>query len=360
MEIKYKNALIIGDIHFGVKNFNIDILNTQLKYFNEVVIPIVNQYNIDCIIQLGDLFDNRKIIDINFLYELSVGFKGVLEKIPDVKWLNIVGNHDTYFKNTNKINSVSLLKKIISLDNFIVVNELTEVNINGVKTALVPWITDDNEDMLKKISKYKVCFGHFEINDFIMTPGVKCSKGIDKAVFKKTHIISGHFHTPSTDSNIDFVGTPYQINWNDSGNVNFVTVYDGVTFHKIENTYSTKFIKIIYDSRKGKPYNIENVNLHLEDLVKLINTNNVYKVIIEYNEDKSYEELAYYMKQSGCSYEIINNTIFNELNILNKNDNDDRKYSAVELLVKKIEEVKPELTTLMLEILNDIKNVESN
>ena len=51
----------------------------------------------------------------------------------------LVGNHDTYYKNTNDVNS---LQELVS-ENMIIskyTRKVTEVNFDGCKILFVPWI----------------------------------------------------------------------------------------------------------------------------------------------------------------------------------------------------------------------------
>ena len=54
---------------------------------------------------MGDAFDNRKNIDY---WSLDWAKENVYDKFEKlgVKVWQLVGNHDVYYKNTNKINSI--------------------------------------------------------------------------------------------------------------------------------------------------------------------------------------------------------------------------------------------------------------
>ena len=56
----------------------------------------------------------------------------------------IVGNHDVYYKNTNEVNAVDSLLE--SYDNVARHSSPTEIDIDGFKTLLLPWICQDNYD----------------------------------------------------------------------------------------------------------------------------------------------------------------------------------------------------------------------
>ena len=73
--------------------------------------------------------------------------------------------------------------------------------------------------MIRRVNP-DICFGHFEINQFQLTPGHIETNGLPRNIFlantKLTY--SGHLHIISTWKNITYVGCPYQLNWNDYGN----------------------------------------------------------------------------------------------------------------------------------------------
>ncbi len=101
------NIAIINDTHFGIRNDSVYFLDKCLNYFESVFFPYIADNNITEIIHLGDFFDRRKYINFNTLTQVRKRF---LEKIPNsVNFRIIIGNHDTYYKNTNEINSLKEL-----------------------------------------------------------------------------------------------------------------------------------------------------------------------------------------------------------------------------------------------------------
>jgi metallophosphoesterase superfamily enzyme len=84
--------------------FKIILSNSIIMFF----FPTLEQYGIDTIIHMGDAFDSRKSIDF---VGLDWTRKVVLEPLLKYNVHLITGNHDVYFKNSNKINSPELLLK---------------------------------------------------------------------------------------------------------------------------------------------------------------------------------------------------------------------------------------------------------
>jgi hypothetical protein len=116
----------------------------------------------------------------------------------------------------------------------------------------MPWICDENEkeifESIKK-SKAQICFGHFEIAGFEMDKGNVCDHGLDKKALNKYDIVlSGHFHHKSSDGNITYVGTPYEMTWSDYNDPKGFHIFDTETreLEFVKNPYAM-FNKVVYD-----------------------------------------------------------------------------------------------------------------
>ena len=207
---------LLGDVHFGARNDSIHFHDFFKKFYSQVFFPYLKEHNITTVIQLGDVFDRRKYINFQSLKLCRSYFFEPLAEIG-VKCHIIIGNHDTYFKNTNEVNSLNLLLNEYS--NIEVHETPTSVAFEDYNALLVPWICQDNEkECLDAIdtSTADVIIGHFEIAGFEMYRGAVCDEGLDMNMFNKHPLVlSGHFHHKSTHKNIQYLGTPYEITWSD-------------------------------------------------------------------------------------------------------------------------------------------------
>jgi hypothetical protein len=100
-----------------------------------------------------------------------------------------------------------------------------------------------------KESKSQICFGHFEIAGFEMDRGNVCDVGLDKQMLSKYDIVlTGHFHHKSTNGNITYVGTPYEMTWADYNDQKGFHIFDTETreLNFVKNPFSM-FQKILYD-----------------------------------------------------------------------------------------------------------------
>lgn len=238
---------LIADQHFGVRNDNPVFLNNQKKFYENIFFPTLKEEGCKNIIDLGDSFDKRKAVDFRTLSEAKEMY---FDPCKEYSLYSIVGNHNTYYKNTNDINSCELL--LSQYDNVTLVeDEPMEIDFGGVSFILCPWICKENyEKCMSALSDTNASFllGHFEINGFEMSKGFLCKSGFDKELFSSfEQVYSGHFHIPSKKGNIEYLGAPYQMDWNDYGGKRGFYIFDTETRDKVfhENPYHL-FHKIEY------------------------------------------------------------------------------------------------------------------
>lgn len=266
---------LLGDTHFGARNDNHHFHSFFAKFYNEVFFPYLEQNNITTIVQLGDVFDRRKYINFQSLKSCREYFFEPL-KAGRYKTHVIIGNHDTYYKNTNEVNSLTLLLK--EYNNINVHVDPSEVEFEDCKFLFVPWICQDNEAQCLeaiKNTKADVVVGHFEISGFEMYKGSVCDEGLNSEVFNNLPlVVSGHFHHKSTSKNISYLGTPYEITWSDYNDQKGFHIFDTdtkeLTF--VPNPF-TMFHKVHYDDMNKELKEVINVNF---DELK----NTIVKVVV--------------------------------------------------------------------------------
>ena len=102
------NIAIIGDTHFGARNDNVNFSEYFYKFYEEQFFPYLKENNIKHCIHLGDIMDRRKYVSYRTVKEFREKFIQPFIDL-EVELHILVGNHDTYFKNTNEVNSVTEL-----------------------------------------------------------------------------------------------------------------------------------------------------------------------------------------------------------------------------------------------------------
>ena len=160
----------------------------------------------------------------------------------------LVGNHDAYYKNTNSVNSPSLLLQNYS--NIKTYSDPEVIKIGNLNVLLIPWICADNEEKtlrLIKNSGCKVAMGHLELNGFQAHRGHIMDDGMDSIVFDNfTKVFSGHYHTRSNNGTVFYLGNPYEIFWNDVNDTRGFHIFDTETLEHTPVNNPYKMYCIIY------------------------------------------------------------------------------------------------------------------
>lgn len=275
---------IFSDVHFCASKSNQYFLESQLKFFREVLIPYCVENEITTLFCLGDFFDNRQHLNIKVNTEVFNLFKE-LSKF-DIHML--VGNHDTYYKTSTETNSLKFLSEF---KNVKVYEQTTEITFDNRNFCFVPWITDDSKFVSYGESlprKFDAAFGHFEIKGFLLNSRTTCESGFspNEVIKLSDKVFSGHFHTRSKreygNSVIEYIGNIVHLNRNDVDQDKGFIVLDTETMkHEyINNDISMKFKRVYFPNRfdkkditgniidvqvdKKQKYNDEDLRLYLE------------------------------------------------------------------------------------------------
>ena len=277
---------IVTDMHIGVRGDSKIFADHQERFFKEIFFPYLDEHNIKVILDLGDTFDNRKGIDLGAWHRIKTQYYDTLETMG-INVHMIVGNHTAYYKNTNKINTPELL--LGEYNNINIYSEITDIEVEGLKITMVPWVNSENRDKVMKHlneTDSRVVMGHLELNGFIAHPGHVFSGGADASLFKNFEkVFSGHFHHRSKKGNIEYLGNPYELYWNDYNEKRGFNLLDPKTLDVafIQNPYKM-FRKIFYNDLKND-YKIFNVQEYKDSYIKIIveeRTNNrIFEQLVE-------------------------------------------------------------------------------
>lgn len=267
---------LITDTHFGARNDSQIFSDYFALFYSEIFFPTLKQHNIDTVIHCGDVFDRRKYINFKSLYDCKKYFFEPLRQ-NNIKCYMIAGNHDTFYKSTNKVNAVDLLLQ--EYDNIKVYYEPCEVNIGDTEMLMLPWICSDNyQDSMNAINgtKCSLIFSHLELNGFEVYKGQMCHDGMDPKIFDRFDIVvSGHFHHKSDNGTVYYLGNPYQLFWGDYKDTRGFHIFD---------TNTREFEYIINDNEMFMKYYYDDSNMQIGD-IDLINfdvyKNKYVKVVVE-------------------------------------------------------------------------------
>jgi hypothetical protein len=243
---------ILNDTHCGIRNSSDVFLDNAEKFYSDVLFPYLLEHNIKHIVHLGDYYDNRKFVNFRALNRNRHHF---LKPLRDygITMDIICGNHDTFYKNTNDLNS---LKELLGhyMNEINIIHEPMVQCYDGFKMGLVPWISAANEKQsLDFIANAKCDWlaGHFEISGYEMMKGIKNEHGLNPELFKRFEaVLSGHFHTKSNQNNITYLGSQMEFFWNDAHDKKYFHILDTETreLEAVRNPH-TLFHRITYDDR---------------------------------------------------------------------------------------------------------------
>ena len=177
---------ILNDTHFGVRNDSEAFRDYQLKFFNDIFFPYLKEHNIKTLVHLGDVVDRRKFIN----FETATTFK---RYFWDRLWKEkidthiIIGNHDTYFKNTNTVNAIdNLYTSFDGKNEPWIYTRPKIVTFDGMDILFMPWICDDTKEEsthLLDTAPVEIVMGHLEVKGVEMQNGFINEFGNDKKDF---------------------------------------------------------------------------------------------------------------------------------------------------------------------------------
>ena len=285
---------LINDTHWGARNDSPAFIDYFNRFYDEVFFPYLQENNIKTIIHLGDVVDRRKFINHNTAHNFKLKFWNRIDEL-NLDTHIIIGNHDTYYKNTNEINALQNLN--ISKNAKVYTSSQT-INFDGLDILFLPWICDTNkEDTLYNIDNTtaQIVMGHLEIKGFEMHKGHLNEQGLEKDLFKRFEkVLSGHFHKKSDDGHIYYLGCPYQIMWSDYNCPKGFHIFDTQTreLTRIPNPL-IMFKKFVYND-KGEDYSKKDLSEYENTFVKLFISNKTDTDMFDKLLDRFHNEINAY------------------------------------------------------------------
>ena len=265
---------LLSDTHWGARGDSQLFLDYFTEFFQDTFFPYLEENKIKTVLHAGDLMDRRKFVNFNVLNHVREHFIQPL-KDRDVELHCILGNHDVYYRNTNKINSM----RELFYSDFHIYENPTTLEFDGLRIAMLPWVNKENtEEFMKYIQNVNapILMGHLELDGYEVLRGVKHRGGMSPDMFKRFEkVLSGHFHCKQSQGNIHYLGTQYEITFSDHGEPKGFHVLDTETreieyvenpnrmFHKLKysdddtyteafcNQYTNKYVKVFVSSKKN-------------------------------------------------------------------------------------------------------------
>lgn len=267
-------SIILNDTHAGARNSSEIFINYQGRFYTEVLFPYMRANNITHILHGGDYYEHRKFINFKALQANNEHF---LDKLVEYNFTMdvIPGNHDVYYKSTNKLCSLQpLMAKYIDSGHVTIHMEPAHLELGSKKVALIPWITHDNYGPIMNFvnkSDADMVLGHFEFSGFELYPGTIAQHGMDPSLFNGFDLVlSGHYHTKSEKGNVKYLGAQMEFTWGDANDPKFFHVYDHET-GELEEVHNplTLFQKVIYNDKEFD-YNNFDFSIFDDKFVKVV------------------------------------------------------------------------------------------
>ena len=330
IQIKASKCIFLADIHLGVRSASEEWQENISSYFYNWFIPyiksLVEKDPTYFLAILGDVYDDRKSIDIN-VNDLAIDIFEILGSILPVYIIN--GNHDLS-KRTNKGNTS--LRNLDNIPNVTVIKEPTLIKIKQSTKILsniiaIPYLgshEEENKVLLEYSDKANYAWMHTDISQMKFDNGMTIIGAVDSKIFKGK-ILSGHIHKRQELGNVIYVGSPYQLRRSDIGNTKGVYTVNFTNNELLfkENNYSPIFHKIKVE---------DFLKLSVKGRDEFLN-NNYNDILIEESDLRKYK--------SGTIYDMANLSNAKRVQIIvNKShhdldniDNEEYKELSIEELI---------------------------
>ena len=304
---------ILNDTHCGIRNSSEIFLNNAERFYNDVFFPECEKHGIKQIVHLGDYYDHRKFVNFKALNHNRRIFLDQIRKrcmSMDI----IPGNHDTFYKNTNELNS---LKECLGhyMNEVHIIMEPTVMQYDSLKLGLLPWICQDNYDLCMNFirdCRADWIGSHLELNGFEVMRGLTNKHGMDPKLFSRFEmVLSGHYHCSSKKDNIWYLGSQMEFFWSDAHDAKYFHILDTETreMTKIRNPH-TLFEKILYNDEEID-YNNYNKDL-TNKFVKVIVVNKTDPFIFDRFIDNIQNQKIYELKIAENFNEFIGANVEDE------------------------------------------------
>lgn len=257
------NWVLVNDLHYGVKNGSPLFHGIVKRFMEEQLLPFIDANGVKTVFMLGDFFDSRKSINVESIVAARESFLEPLSR-RGVQVLMIAGNHDVFYRNTNRVNSLdAIIGK--SYDNVRFWSSPETITVEGVRVLMLPWLNSENMDeSVREVahSDARFVMSHLELAGFEFSKGVMAEHGqieVD-SIRRFEQVFTGHYHHKSSRGNIHYLGTQYEMTWADYGSPKGFHHFDGETLSFIENPEKT-FHRLVFSDEDQREMERELVSL---------------------------------------------------------------------------------------------------
>jgi len=254
--------LLFSDVHVHAHKKSFERLKDCLKAL-DWALDTAKQRKIKDVVFAGDLFQDRQKIDVA---TYSLTFDTFIKHCDGSinLWL-LLGNHDMWYHDKWDISSVLPFS---ALPNVTVVNKACTLEVNGKEIDFLPYVRDpvthlqNLEVVTKKRKGLKILVGHLavhgaELNALyhnladvqIEHDGDMVKVGPD--LFTAwDQVFLGHYHGAQEIENIEYIGSPLELNFGEAFQEKHIIIYDLKNGKKeyVVNDFSPKHLIVNEDS----------------------------------------------------------------------------------------------------------------
>jgi DNA repair exonuclease SbcCD nuclease subunit len=255
-------VIFTADIHLGVHG-RLDDICWALKVIREYA----KANEIENIFVLGDLFHDRKSIDIDVLHRATNIFE---DPNYDIRWITFPGNHDMYLRHSWDINSLHVLNRHLT-----VIEDVKVVEIDEQRYWILPFIQYEKAylKVLRKIEEHyrdgDVLLTHIGVHGAVLNTCflLKEWESINFTYSRFKHVFTGHFHSKQqVGDNVWYPGSPIPFKFDEGDvphgfyvfdpknkNLKFVNIWKaGLHFFGPDQIMPPQFTTIIDDNLESK------------------------------------------------------------------------------------------------------------
>jgi DNA repair exonuclease SbcCD nuclease subunit len=226
---------ITADIHLGVPSRLDDIL-----WSLRVIREYCKLSKIDTVLVLGDLYHDRRTIEIDVLSR-SIEFFDTAKNIYNQDWVAFPGNHDMFLRYSWEINSLAAIKKYVTI-----IEGVKLLTIDESRFWVIPFVTQEKSflKILRKVeTKYQegdVLLTHIGVRGSTLNTCflLKDWSAVEFHTSKFKRVYTGHFHSKQqVGDNVWYPGSPIPFKFDEGDVPHGFYVYD-------TDTQEHKFINI--------------------------------------------------------------------------------------------------------------------
>jgi hypothetical protein len=307
---------ILNDTHAGARNSSSIWIEYQRRFYEEIFFPYCDEHGIKEVLHLGDYYESRKHVNFKALHENRRHFlKPLVQR--DMTMNILPGNHDVFHKNTNDL---CALKELLGYytENVKIHMDPVELDYDGLKVALVPWITSDNHkkclDFIKT-SSAPIIAAHLELKGFEISRGVMYQHEgwVTPSAFDRyDQVISGHFHIASEKGNIRYLGSQIEFTWNDHNDKKYFHVLDTETREITKVLNPIRMFEIIYYDDEVTDYTLHDVEEYKNKFIKVFVKNKTDPFLFDKFIDRLTDIGVHDLKVSETFVSDIDSTVVAE------------------------------------------------